>query len=493
MTAADGIVGLLGVLLGSVLAALVTVALSPLAPFGPVRSVYPSPGASFDWTVLGLGVAVLVVSLGALAFAFAYRWNPHRADLRRRGSPERESSVARAAAASGLPVSAVAGIRFALESRAGRETVPVRSAILGTALALVVLMATITFGASLNTLVSNPRLFGWNWDYALGSGGNIPERQAATLLGHDRSVAAWAGYYFGLLSVDGRTVPVLGGRPGAAVQPPVLTGHGLEAPDQIVLGAVTLAELHKHVGDTVAVSDGVRPSATLRIVGSATMPTLGVGGEHLEMGTGALLSSQLIPAAQRNLFNNPLTGPDTIFVDVRPGANRTAALRSLQQIAPRLTNTANFGVFVVPVAHPAEIVNYRSLGTTPALLGATLAAGAVVGLGLTLVASVRRRRRDIALLKTLGFTERQIAATIAWQSSVAVAVGTVVGLPIGIVLGRVAWDLFAHEIHAVPAPSVPGVATVLVGIGALVIANVVASVPGRIAARTPTALLLRAE
>ena len=42
---------------------------------------------------------------------------------------------------------------------------------------------------------------------------------------------------------------------------------------------------------------------------------------------------------------------------------------------------------------PAEIANYRSMGTTPAILGVTLAAGAVVALGLTLVASVRRRRR----------------------------------------------------------------------------------------------------
>jgi len=48
---------------------------------------------------------------------------------------------------------------------------------------------------------------------------------------------------------------------------------------------------------------------------------------------------------------------------------------------------------------PAEIVNYRSTGTTPTLLAVGLAAGAVTALGLTLAASVRRRRRDLALLK----------------------------------------------------------------------------------------------
>jgi predicted lysophospholipase L1 biosynthesis ABC-type transport system permease subunit len=33
----------------------------------------------------------------------------------------------------------------------------------------------------------------------------------------------------------------------------------------------------------------------------------------------------------------------------------------------------------------------------------------------------------LALLKTLGFTERQLAATVAWQASVAAVIGIVVG------------------------------------------------------------------
>jgi ABC-type lipoprotein release transport system permease subunit len=114
-------------------------------------------------------------------------------------------------------------------------------------------------------------------------------------------------------------------------------------------------------------------------------------------------------------------------------------------------------------------------------------------LGLTLIASVRRRRRDLALLKTLGFTQRQLAAAVAWQSSVAVAIGTVIGVPLGIIIGRFLWDLFAHEINAVPSPGVPSLSIVLIIAGSLVIANLIATVPGRMAARTPTALVLRAE
>ena len=118
------------------------------------------------------------------------------------------------------------------------------------------------------------------------------------------------------------------------------------------------------------------------------------------------------------------------------------------------------------------------MGVTPALLASALAAGAIVALGLTLAASVRRRRRDLALLKTLGFTQRQLMAAVAWQASVAAVIGIVVGVPLGIAVGRWLWTLFARQIYAVPQPSVPVVSVALVALGALVLANVVAALPG---------------
>jgi ABC-type lipoprotein release transport system permease subunit len=117
----------------------------------------------------------------------------------------------------------------------------------------------------------------------------------------------------------------------------------------------------------------------------------------------------------------------------------------------------------------------------------------VAALALTLVSSVRQRRRDLALLKTIGFVRGQLAAAVAWQSSVAALVGIVVGIPLGVVAGRWIWDLFARQIYAVPYPTVSLLAMFLVGIGTLVLANVVAAIPARSAARTPTAIMLRSE
>jgi hypothetical protein len=500
MTMGDGLVGLvIGVGVGSLLAVGVAVGLSPLAPIGIVRPVYPDRGVALDWPVLGLGFVVLVVVLSSLSVVIAYRQAPHRVARHGDRAPRRQSGVVRAVGGSGIPAPAVEGIRFALDPGAGRNTVPVRSAIVGTSLAVMVVIATVTFGASLDTLVSHPPLYGWNWNFELTGGGGIapvPGSQAARLLGRDPSVAAWSGVYFGgTASLDGQQVPVLGQSAHATVGPPILSGRGLDRPDQVVLGGATLSALHKRVGDTITVQIAGSKPTILRIVGTATMPTIGIqiGGQHPTMGTGALVSSMLIPASVSNPNHVVPVGPSAVLVRLRPGANPVTSLRSLDRIAEELTLPMNYGVTLLPVQRPAEIINYRSMGTIPAFLGLGLAVGAVTALGLTLVASVRRRRRDLALLKTLGFTQSQLAATVAWQSSVAVLIGTVVGIPLGIVAGRLLWVLFAREIFAVPAPSVPGLTIAVIAVGAIVLANVVAAVPGRIAARTPTALLLRAE
>ena len=164
----------------------------------------------------------------------------------------------------------------------------------------------------------------------------------------------------------------------------------------------------------------------------------------------------------------------------------------MQSIGRQLDIAINGGS-VFGVQRPAQILNYGSLGTTPLLLGAALAVGAAAALGITLVTSVRRRRHDLAILKTLGFTGPQLATAVAVQASVAAVIGCAIGIPAGIALGRVLWDLFAADISAVPEPTVPGGTVVVIGRPALALAILVAMIPGRLAARTTTSQLLRAE
>jgi len=202
---------------------------------------------------------------------------------------------------------------------------------------------------------------------------------------------------------------------------------------------------------------------------------------------------RLLPAPVRNQFNVSPSGPNAIFIRLKSGANAHVALRSLDHIAAKVSTPTNYSSYVFGVQRPAEIVNYRSMGATPLYLGLGLTAGAVSALGLTLITSVRRRRRSMAVLRTLGFTGRQLAISLAWQSSVAVVIGLVLGVPLGILLGHWLWVLFARKIYVVPSVTVLILPIMGITVAALILGNVVAAVPGRIAARTPSALLLRTE
>jgi hypothetical protein len=57
----------------------------------------------------------------------------------------------------------------------------------------------------------------------------------------------------------------------------------------------------------------------------------------------------------------------------------------------------------------------------------------------------------------------------------------------------VAVDPFARGLSAVPDPVIPTASIALAALAALILDNLVAALPGRQAARTPAALMLRAE
>ena len=512
MTTSASLLGLVGAIVsGALLAVAVAAGLSPLSPLGPVRAVYPDRGFAFDAATLGYGFLVLVVALVAVALIITWRRVRRRTERQRPVMPTLGARIGRMAADLGLPVTAVVGVRFALEPGRDRDAVPVRSALVGAVLAVAIVVTTLTFGNSLATLVSHPPLYGWNWNYAIaGNGSGVPP-QAVRLLKSDPYVAAYSGDNFANAQIDGVTVPIILTTYHASVTAPILSGHKVDAPGQIVLGAATMKELHKKLGQRVNVTYGTKkdapvyvPLTSMKIVGTATLPA--VGGtltQHTSMGVGAMVPIDIEPPAFKKFIHSPyeaLNGSSIILVRFRDGALTSKAVASLKKIADigtkALNATPNGGGSsdsVLAVQYPAEIVNYRTIGVVPDLLALALAVGAVIALALTLVASVHRRRRDLALLRTLGFTGRQLRSAVAWQASVAGAVGAVVGIPIGVLSGRWLWTLFARNIFAVPEPTVPIIPLVVVGLAAMVLANVVAALPGRSAAQTSTAQVLRGE
>jgi ABC-type lipoprotein release transport system permease subunit len=86
-----------------------------------------------------------------------------------------------------------------------------------------------------------------------------------------------------------------------------------------------------------------------------------------------------------------------------------------------------------------------------------------------------------------------VLATVAWHATTLAAIGLLLGLPIGDALGRWAWNTFANQLGVVPVAVTPLPWLLAVVPCTIALASLVATIPGRIAARTQPALVLRAE
>jgi ABC-type lipoprotein release transport system permease subunit len=110
-----------------------------------------------------------------------------------------------------------------------------------------------------------------------------------------------------------------------------------------------------------------------------------------------------------------------------------------------------------------------------------------------LVTSVSRRRHDIGILKTIGFTRRQVSATVSWQATALMLVVLAVGLPLGVIAGRWIWALFANQLGVTAEAPLPWVFVVCVVPAALLLGNLVAAIPAWSARNTKALATLRAE
>ena len=130
------------------------------------------------------------------------------------------------------------------------------------------------------------------------------------------------------------------------------------------------------------------------------------------------------------------------------------------------------------VQRPAKIVNYRSMGATPLILGLGLTVGTVAALGLTLVASVRRRRQlhgdaaDARLHGAPAESERGLAIKRR-RGDRAGGRGAARDRRREVPVGSL-----RHQHLRRARPTVPALAIVAIALGALGVGNLVAAIAG---------------
>jgi predicted lysophospholipase L1 biosynthesis ABC-type transport system permease subunit len=374
---------------------------------------------------------------------------------------------------------------MALERGRGRTAVPVGTAVAGVTVGIAALVAALTFGASLTNLLATPRLYGLTWDLQIGTDKSFPgpavQQALERVARADPRVAAYGLGTSSLpMSIDGTPVDAVAMfHDRGAVRVPIVTGRAPGAGHEIALGPKTLDRLHKEVGDSVRVGIfGSRPKP-MRVVGEAIIPPVGDVGRF---GEGALVDYRaapyLVPGAP---------AADTLFVRTVPGADPRAVGDALARRIPEIQP------YVQLPSKPNDLVNFGRVQNFPLFLAALVALLAAATLAHVLVTSIRRRRRDLAILKTLGFERGQITATVASQATTLALVAALIGLPLGIAAGRWTWNAFANNLGIVPSPTIP-LAAVLFAIPAtLLLANLIAYLPGRTAGRVKAAAVLRTE
>jgi predicted lysophospholipase L1 biosynthesis ABC-type transport system permease subunit len=110
-----------------------------------------------------------------------------------------------------------------------------------------------------------------------------------------------------------------------------------------------------------------------------------------------------------------------------------------------------------------------------------------------LITSVRRRRREFAVLETLGFVRRQRSAIVAATATTYACTAALIGIPLGLVAGRWAWSEVASVLGVLDRPTVDVLTVLLAAAGLIMLANLIALVPAAMARRTTAAVTLRAE
>jgi hypothetical protein len=458
---------------GALLAVLLAIVLSPTMPVGIAREADPDLGISFDPLVLGVGFVAVATSVILIASLAAWRATRFAARHDELGLGRTVPRPFRRVIPLRPPVARPLGVRMAIEPGRGATAVPVRAAALGAVLGVAGLVAAVAFADSLATTVATPARFGFPWDAVVaGFQSDRAERIVDALRADDR-IDALGVLATGIAVVGERDVNVyafdtLAGDAG----PTMLEGRVVEADDEVVLGTGTARELGAEVGDVVTVQGRPRPRR-LEVVGFAALPIL---DDRAGVDVGAVVTPRRLRS---------VAAPDDINRDVlvrwRAGLDRDAETRALRR-------RVDSEVFVSRL--PSDLVNLERVQVLPWALAAFLAVVAAMAVAHAVVSTVRRRGRDLAVLRTLGFVDRQLSALIRWEGSTFALIGLVVGVPLGLVAGRVVWRLVADRMGIDPAATLPVPAIIAIAVATMLVALVAAAIPARHARRVHPARTL---
>ncbi|NED99930.1 ABC transporter permease [Phytoactinopolyspora halotolerans] len=468
---------------GAALGAAASILASRWFPIGTASVVEPAPGVDVDVAVLAAGLAgvpFLVISGAVAASAFASRSTERHASARR-------STMAAAASAAGLPVPVVAGTRFAFEPGRGRRAVPVRPALLGAVAGVTGVLAALTFSAAVHDAATNPARVGVLHGAEAYVGFNdfafvetsadavftaLAETPGVTGVQDVVGNVAEAGAESGTEQlVVMSPVPL-----GAPAEQIITEGRPPAGPAEAMLGLRTVDALGAGVGDTITLTG---------TSGTTDLTVVGVGGDAVDTSVVTTRAAYETLFGERFQFHMGEVG-------FEPGIDFETMLPRLRDALTAVPGASPDTVGIIPPEFD-DPAGLRFMRPLPLFLAGFVVVLALGSVGYALGAAVRRRGPEIAVLRALGMTPGQSRRVVITQAIVLTLAGLAVGVPVGLAVGRTVWRSVADAmyIHYVPPAAVW--ALVLVAPVALLVAVLLAAVPGRCASSLRIASVLRAE
>ncbi|MET0903738.1 MAG: ABC transporter permease [Acidimicrobiales bacterium] len=457
---------------GAGLAVVLALAGSLLMPIGQARRAEPNPGFDVDLLVLGTGALLLMLLLGATA-AFGAR-RATRFGLAG-SAPTPRRPVASLFASGYFAPSSQLGVAMALDPGEGRTSVPVRSAIVGAAFGVAGVVAAVTFGAGLDALVEDPSSSGWNWTLAP----DLPEEEVSELTSIE-GVEDIGIIHFGQVEAGGERMTGVSmqadlGAPSFSV----VRGRMPSGPSEVALGPKTADRLHLGIGDPLTITDPEAPDGEREavLVGEVLMPTMDDNAFNEGI---AMTPDALAVVAQT-------TGFDQAVVGFEDGIDEEEAARRVSDRLPEAISVYSFS------SPPPDVANLLGVQFLPRLLGMFLGLLAIAAVGHALASSVRRRRHDLGVVRAVGFVARDVLRALTTQSWTLVAIGLAFGIPLGIALGRMAWQVVAEQIGVRASAPTSALVLLAVTLLACVSAALLSVPPGVAAARQRSVDALRVE
>jgi putative ABC transport system permease protein len=236
--------------------------------------------------------------------------------------------------------------------------------------------------------------------------------------------------------------------------------------DEVVIDKATATKYHFAVGDRIRVLLG-RPPETFTITGIVTFGN----DDNL---AGATLAGFYAPAAQA-LFNS--SGYyDTIDVLARPGADNVSLERAIARVLPA-------GVEVVSGQTVANEVS-SAVSSALSFLSTALLVFALISLFVgaftifnTFSITVGQRTRELALLRVVGASRRQVFRAVLGEAAVVGLAASLIGLGLGVLAAAALRALLGA--FGITLPSAPlvfeartAVAAIGVGVGVTVVSAI---------------------